>query len=285
MNKIIQIAGRTISSNLNFKTGIYVLIVLISSLIFFKSSSSFLKYNLSDLRAIDAFYTSTFLSTGVLIMAGIPLFLYFSYLLANSISEEINSGIALLIFTRPVTRRDFLLGKALGYFLLFSLINAGLLFVFPAIANILLGVNKMFLFSMLKVSLALFFYITLFSFLLISLGVFLSANIRKSLISLSVLFGFILSSYVLFPLLTVLEKINFSIVKPFYAIIQFFNLKLFSATPLDFITGSYSSIKIGRMDIVIENFSSLIPMIFAVIVIPLGLIILSIVLFSRQDIT
>ena len=280
MNKIIQIAGRTLSSNLNFKAMIYVFFILITSILFFYFNVAFFQ-SFNDLRTLNAAYSTAFLSMALVWMLGIPAFFYFGYLLANSISEDINSGIALLIFTRPITRREFLLGRFLGLFTFFNIIHFLLLFSFPAIANIFLGVQSVFLFSMFKVSFALFPYTILLSFAFASFGILLSTGIRKSLFSLAILFGCVLFIFVLPIILSLSGKPDYApVIKPFYHVVKFFNLDVFSSVGVGL---TYSYLTSG--DIIIENFSSGIYTILFSLVIPILLIVLAVFNLSREDIT
>lgn len=280
MSKIIQIAKRTLLNNLNFKSLIYSIFILVTSLIIFYFSKSFpFGINSNDLRAWEALYVTNFLTIGIFWIVGIPALLYFSYILANSISEDINSGIALLIFTRPVSRREFVFGRFIGLFLFFNLISGILLFLFPVLLNMFFWVSKIFLFSMFKVSFALFLYGILLSFAIASIGIFLSTNIRKGLISLSILFSIMLLAYFL-PFLGVIQYII--TIKPFFYVVSWFDLNLIPTVLImvDTVTNSYY--RTGN--IIIENFSSPIITFLVSVVIPIIIIILSGYMLSKQDI-
>ena len=289
MNKIFQIATRTFTERLNLKTLIFCLAIMTISVVIFsmtaQASMNFLSS--SDLRVWEATYSSIFLGLGILWIIGIPTLLYFSFILSGSISEEINSGLALLIFTRPVKRGEFLLGRFIGIFLFFNLINGILLFSFPLLANLLLGMDGIFLVPLLEISLAMFAYGFLLNFFLTSLGVFLSSNVRKNLVSISILFTFILIVFVasLFLGVNQSELQNYTaLAKPFFSVFSMFDVNLvpeFVSIATNPIVNSY---RIGG-DVMIENFSPLpITLLFALII-PIILIIAAIYTLSRQDVT
>ena len=288
MNKIFQIATRTFLDRINLKTLIFSLIVMSISVISFIISLTGIGETVVDLRFLEAYYSSIFLSIGIFWMVGIPSFLYFSYFLSNSISEDINSGLALLIFTRPIKRGEFLLGKFIGLLAFINLINGIFLFSFPAIANLFLGVDKTFLLPMLKVSFALFSYGFLLSFFVASLGIFLSSNMKKSLLSVSTLFGFILAAYFV-PLIFSFSGnppaiYNYTtLIKPFFSVFSLFDISLLPAIiqyTISPITNAYSI----TGNVLIGNFSPPILILLFVVIIPIILIVLAIYALSRQDI-
>jgi len=284
MGKVIQILGRTVKRSLNKKALIYVIFILVSSLIIFYLNQSFpYDMNRTDLRVWEAVYAGDFLSLGILWIVGLPFLIYLSFLLSKSISDEINSGTALLVLTRPVKRKEFVLSKFLGLVVFLNIINAIILFVFPALANFM-GVPAIFLPTLFKTSLALLLYSLVLSLALAAIGIFLSANLRKSTISLSSLFILIFVSF-FFPLLsnlvTTLPKIP--IVKPFYSVMGFFNIPLLpgSVSIVNVFTNSYYT----TSKAIIGNFSPLLVIILSCILVPIILIWITRRLFSRQDIT
>ena len=281
MNRAFQIAGRTMKSNVNFKTILYLLFTLLVGCVIFYLRIS-VRLNLSDLRSLGAFYSTIFLSIGLIWFVGIPAFLYFSYLLANSISEDINSGIALLVFTRPITRKEFLFGRFLGLFLFFGILNGLVLFSFPAIANVFLGVSATFVSELFKVSAGLFVYSLLISLAFAAFGVLLSTRIRKSLLSLAILFVAVLLIFALPLLLSLAGKPNaVPVVKPFYSVVQPFGISIYP--PAQGVKFTYSYVSSGS--IIIENFSSWIYVIIFSTITPLVFLILAMLSLSRQDIT
>jgi ABC-type transport system involved in multi-copper enzyme maturation permease subunit len=284
MNKIIQVALNFIRRNLNLKSLIYILFILLSSLIFFFISTSNLHSNLNenDLRVWDSNYSGAFLIVGLLWIIGIPFFVYLSFFLAKSISDEVSSGTALLILTRPVSRKEFILGKFFGITFFFTLINGIILFTLPPIIN-LLGVSAVYIPSLMLTSLALFFYGIILCFVFSAIGIFFSSTINKNLISVSLLFILIILSFFVPFIFSSMNKDIFFPLKPFSFILDLFPLK-FTPSSISLIDSFFDSFYWSNTIIIANPVS---PILFFLIsfIFPVVTILFCLYLFSKRDIT
>jgi ABC-type transport system involved in multi-copper enzyme maturation permease subunit len=282
MNKTITIAKRTLLDNFNRKSLLFLLFILITSVLFLQSGIvSKYNVNLNDFRVLEALYTSKFLMIGFIWTLGIPVLIYFALLISGSISKEINSGMTLLVLTRPVKREEYLLGKFLGYWKFFNLFNLISLILIPAANNVFFGMPAAYLIPMYKVALALFVYGIILTAILTSLGIMLSCKIKRSLISLMVLFVFLLTIY-LVPLVNNVSSGIPYLIKPFFSIIDWFNIGILpdAARGLSMFTGTYYV----SSNLVFSNFGSPLLTILLFVGILIGLLVLARFIFIKKDI-
>lgn len=284
MNKTLSITYRTLTANLNLKNAIYLLFILLTSLIFFQFNIfPTRELNLNNLQVVEALFTNKFLWWGFIWLIGIPAFLYFSFLISNSISREITSGTALLIFTRPVKRIEFVLGRFLGFWLFFNLINAVILFFIPALQNLLFRMPNLLLFPMYKISFLLLLYSFFFTAIISSLGVLLSSKFKKSLISLAAFFVLFILTYFLPIINSQLRIPNLPyLLKPFFSLpFSYLNLLPAAAKMLNLFTNTYQVSPLIVINNFINPFAAFILIFFLILL----FLVLACFVLVRQDIT
>ncbi|MBS3151861.1 ABC transporter permease [Candidatus Woesearchaeota archaeon] len=199
MNKALIIAKQTFIENLSLKkTWIYFIFVVSITLLGLKLSIQPGYLNFIDKNAE---FVSWYFLMGFFWIVGLPYMLYIGALSVNSVSKEINDGTIMLVFTRPLRRYEFLLGKFLGLFFYGLFINTMILFFVSSLVGIFYALDATIMKSLYTASFSLFFYNILLTFFIISFGMFLSSNIKKNIISMSVLFVLILSIFFIPPII------------------------------------------------------------------------------------
>jgi ABC-type transport system involved in multi-copper enzyme maturation permease subunit len=194
MKKIWIIGKKVLLDNLGIvKTLSYLFFMIISSVLIFCLSSE----QRASLLYWQGASVGVFFLLGFFWIVGVPFLLYIGSIAIGLISKEINEGTIMLIFTRPVKRSEFLIGKFLGVFFYGIFLNAFLLFFIPSLSAIFLKFDSAFLFELYKVAFALFIYSIFLTLFISSIGILLSSKFENNIISMAILFVIILVTYFL----------------------------------------------------------------------------------------
>lgn len=179
-----------------FKTFIYIFIILIISYYLIFKTANIHSPNLS-LLDVQAQLVSNYFMFGFFIIIGIPFLLYLVLLSAGAISREVDKGTFLLIFSRPIRRFDVLLGKFLGIFIYFFLVNAFILFLLPALGSLFLGLSTSTLFLLYKTSFILLIYSIFITAFIVSLAFVFSSKFKKTIATAVILFIIVLGIFLI----------------------------------------------------------------------------------------
>ena len=120
MNNIFLIIKRTIEENIKSKSNIIFFIIFVVLFIPF----TFVKERTILLSVFKYSQYSIFLLWLYYVIVGLPFFIFIIYKTISSFNKDFKKGVALLLFTRPISRRKYLFGKAIGlviYFMVFYL--------------------------------------------------------------------------------------------------------------------------------------------------------------------
>ena len=288
---ILQIAKRTIFENLKIKNNlIYFAIVIIFAILFNLGISSYLGIN-----EIEASIASNYFVWALLISAGAPFLIYICYIASGSINKELNSGTALMLFTRPLSRKEFIIGKFLGILGYIAIINAFIFLFVPTLMNLFFGASTNILPIIWKLSLVFYVFSILFSTIFVSISILFSTIFKHSITVFLIMIGIILALYIL-PIIneSALQiSIIPNIVKPVFAstvsvLIDSGNV----SNSISFISTAYGDVfyKIdsgisNAPQIIVQNYTSSLTL-FLVITVVLSIIILIVAMsvFSKKDI-
>lgn len=196
-NKSFIIMKKKLLDNFSiFKTFIYIFIILIISYYLIFKTANIHSPNLS-LLDVQAQLVSNYFMFGFFIIIGIPFLLYLVLLSAGAISREVDKGTFLLIFSRPIRRFDVLLGKFLGIFIYFFLVNAFILFLLPALGSLFLGLSTSTLFLLYKTSFILLIYSIFITAFIVSLAFVFSSKFKKTIATAVILFIIVLGIFLI----------------------------------------------------------------------------------------
>ncbi len=243
-NKTFIIMKKTLIDNFSIlKTFIYIFVISIISYYLIFETAGIGSPTLS-LLDVQSKLVSSYFMFGFFIIIGIPFILYLVLLSAGAISREIDKGTFLLIFSRPVKRFDVLLGKFLGIFLYFFLINAFILFLLPSLGSLFLGLSKSTLFLLYKTSFALLIYSIFITAFMVSLAFVFSSKFKKTIVTAVILFIIVLGIF-LMPLANLGGQETVytnSFASLGLNVLNGFNLDLYPNSKTNFgqITGTYS---------------------------------------------
>jgi len=251
-NKIFTIMKKELMDNLSIlKTFGYITVVLLIAHFFISKIKESSYLSLLDLQAK---LMGEYFTLGFFLIAGIPFILYLIFLSSGAISREEDKGTFLLIFSRPVKRLDVLFGKFLGIFVYLILINAYILFLFPSLEALFLGLSKSTLLSLYKISIVLFVYSMLLTAFMVSLAFVFSSKFKKTVFTSIVLFVIVLGIF-LTPLINYsgsTEKVYPNVFASLgIDVLEGFNLDLSPDSKLSFggLTGVYARESESQVDI------------------------------------
>gem|GEM_PF-3562950 len=235
------------------KNWLYLLFIIITSSLLAKVIFS----NLAGSTSFtDQFYGSVsgLFLIGFFWIVGIPYFIYLGAISVGAVSREFNEGTAMLIFARPVRRLEFIIGKALGIITYGILLNVISILFIASVIGIMFGLDYATLLALYNTSFALIIYSVFVTLLITSVGLFISLIVKKTIISMTLLFVFILLVFVFPPVInySLESKIgNYQETIPDFAfllgslstgILNSFNLDLDSTTKnsLSLVTNTYT---------------------------------------------
>ena len=296
MKKVWIIAKKVLLDNLGIiKTLTYLIFMIISSVLIFCLSApqeTSLLYWQGNLNGI-------FFLLGFFWIVGVPFLLYIGSIAIGMISKEINEGTIMLIFTRPVERNEFLVGKFLGVFFYSLILNAFLLFFIPSLSAVFLGLDNVLLFELYKISIALFIYSIFLGLFISSFGILLSARFENNIISMAILFVVILITYFFtFMIRSIGIKLFLPDLALLFGIISIgffdiFGIKMLPPFKTEFfskITGMYSPIHIrgGFLNRILEPIKviniPLIIVIMIILILVVGLGFLAFYILNKKEI-
>jgi ABC-type transport system involved in multi-copper enzyme maturation permease subunit len=291
---VFLIAFRTLYENLSLKsTWIYGILILIFSVIFGALGGIGSVFKLSSVFAEGSqivFFWYLFFAIGF------PFLIFVVYMTLKTLDRDLESGVSLLIFTRPITRAQYLIGKFIGLVMYFFILNLWLFLFATVIMNIFVGIpseilSSLYLFAFIFLILSLFiaiFFITLVFMLYIKF---------KRVTPLLIIFVFLILALYILPLISV-NVVDLGIPNILKAIISILGaillpLGIFFTDPGYFFLNSFGNIflvnKVGESGLSgiavslvydFNLFAFLIPLILLSIV----FFVIAIWIFKKQDI-
>ena len=207
MKNVLLIAEQVFLEKLSIKkTFVYIFFMILSSLLAFKLGVGTVNSN----SFVDKFagLVSNYFIIGLFWIAGIPFIIYIGSITISAIAKEINDGTAMLIFTRPIMRREFLLGKLSGILAYTTTINLVIIYIFASMAAILYGSDITITNGIYRAATSIFIYSFLLTIFILSFSLFLSAYITKNIVNMTILFVLILMIFVMPIVLTNTPKMN-----------------------------------------------------------------------------
>ena len=291
LRNIFIIAKRTIGENLKIKKNlIYLGIVLLLAILFNLNISSYI-FNVNQINAQIA---STYYMWLLFIGAGLPFFIYICYISSSSINKELNDGTALMLFTRPLSRTEFIIGKFIGILGYITIINAVLFLLIPAILNLFYGAD-LSLWIIYKLSFIFLIFSVLFSTAFVAISIFLSSILKHSVTVFLIMIAIIIFIYFAPIINTIIgTSVAPNLIKP---IIGSTITPLTSSgnitSDLMVLNSVYGTIfyKIGtgeftNIDIITQAYhASLILLLCISIVLSIGFLLLTIYFFAKKDIS